>query len=591
MDSVTGAGTGASDASNPPIDNPNIASALHLMAARHPDRSAVIEYRKGQVRRVTFAALSTEILRTARILRERGIGPGDRVLILIPMSADLYAVLLGCLHLGATVVFVDAWAGRKRLEDAVAAADPRALVGTRKGLWLRLLSRSLRRVPLKLRVRPGQGLIVGRGGMASSSASPPPPALRVEPDHPALVTFTTGSTGQPKGAIRSHRFLWAQHHALNRHMRPRDDDVDMPTLPIFVLNNLASGIPSVLPDFDPRKPAEVDPARILRQMTEEGVTTSTGSPAFYERLAIWGSENGEELPLRALFTGGAPVLPPLARLLSRVVMGHAHVLYGSTEAEPISGITVEAMLEADAGGNGGRGSISHAGGEAVEEDAGGPGASTAPADIRSGPLRGLCAGRPVPETAVKVLRPHDGPIRIGEAGWPEWEVEPGEPGELVVAGEHVLDGYLGDPGAEALAKIPDPDGVMAGGSRRIWHRTGDGARVDGGGRIWLLGRVGSRVVRDGLVWWPLPAELRALSLPEVRHAAYLGRSDPGLGARAVLCVEVDRGQLNGDGRRRLTNALGAIPVDELVVLRRIPRDPRHASKTDMGALRARLKRR
>lgn len=558
MESVTGAGEGASDASGPPIDNPNIASALHLMAARHPDRSAVIEYRKGRVRRVTFAALSTEILRTARILRERGIGPGDRVLLLVPMSADLYAVLLGCLHLGATVVFVDAWAGRKRLEDAVAAADPRALIGTRTGLWLRLLSRSLRRVPLKLRVRPGQGLTVGRGRVTTSSASPPSQALRVEPDHPALVTFTTGSTGRPKGAIRSHRFLWAQHHALNRHMRPRPDDVDMPTLPIFVLNNLASGIPSVLPDFDPRKPARIDPARILRQMIEEGVTTSTGSPAFYERLAIWGGENGVELPLRALFTGGAPVLPPLARLLSRVVTGDAHVLYGSTEAEPISGITVEAMLEAD---------------------------------TRSGTPPGLCVGRPVPETAVKVLRPHDGPIRIGEGGWPEWEVEPGDPGELIVAGEHVLDGYLGDPEAEALAKIPDPGRVMAGGSPRIWHRTGDGARVDGGGRIWLLGRVGSRVVRDGVVWWPLPAELRALSLPEVQHAAYLGRPDPGLGSRAVLCVEVDRGRLNADGKRRLTDALGAIPVDELVVLRWIPRDPRHASKTDMGALRARLKRR
>ncbi|TVP54072.1 MAG: hypothetical protein EA351_13950 [Gemmatimonadales bacterium] len=559
------------------VSEPNIASALHQRAVEHPDRAAIIEPCRGlgsrlrrlvgasssePSRRLTFADLSSEIRRTARILGSRGVGPGDRVLVLVPMSIDLYSVLLGCLHRGATVVFVDAWAGRSRVGAAVAAAAPRAVVGTRKALWLGLLVPSLRRIPLRFRVRSGRGLVGGPAGATASVDSPEADGAHpVAPDDPALVTFTTGSTGRPKGAVRSHAFLWAQHHALRRHMAPEATDVDMPTLPIFVLNNLASGIPSVLPDADPRRPAEIDPARIHRQITREGVTTSTGSPAFYERLGTWCRDRAEPLPLRTLYTGGAPVLPPLARLLVDVVSGRPHVLYGSTEAEPIAGLPLADMLETMDSPD-----RTHAGLAQV----------------------GLCVGPPVPETSVRIVRPHEGPIELDDRGWTPWEVTPGQAGEVVVAGDHVLEGYLGDPEAEALAKIPAPDGS------RIWHRTGDAARLDAHGRLWLLGRVGARVLRSGMVVWPLPVELRALSAPEVRHAAVWGEPDPELGQRGVLCVEVAGGRLSDEGRAALIDALESdvsrdgVAVDVLHVVRRIPRDPRHASKTDMVALRKKV---
>jgi acyl-CoA synthetase (AMP-forming)/AMP-acid ligase II len=323
----------------------------------------------------------------------------------------------------------------------------------------------------------------------------------------------------------------------------------MPTLPIFVLNNLALGVPSVLPQFDPRRPAEIDPAAIYRQLVAEKVTTSSGSPAFYERLAVWCASQGRRLPLRALFTGGAPVLPPLALLLRDVVEGEAHVVYGSTEAEPIAAIEVGAMLRA-------------MGAEEAE---------------------GICVGHPVPGIALRLVRPWAGPIDLGAEGWQAWEADAGE---VVVAGAHVLGGYLDNPAADRENKIRDGE--------RLWHRTGDAARLDGEGRLWLLGRVSTRVERAGSVWWSLPAELRALSVLGVTHAAYLGLPDPHLGHRAVLCVEVAgsrrqvRPRLSPTDRDRLLAALAPIPVDELHAFRHIPRDPRHASKTDMEALRRAL---
>jgi olefin beta-lactone synthetase len=522
--------------------NPNVAARLGERAALYPERTALVEGSGPRARRLSFGELDRRVRALAAGLGGRGIGPGDAVLLFVPMSADLYVALLACLHRGATAVFVDAWADRRRLEAAVHAARPTAFIGAPRAHLLRLTSAAVRAIPVQLAA--GRWVLpihrLERAGWSEGGADAEP----VSAAAPALVTFTTGSTGAPKAAARSHGFLWAQHLALSGHLRPREDDVDMPALPVFVLNNLAAGVPSVLPDLDPRRPGRISPARVYRQMQAEGVTTSSGSPAFYEQLAGWCRARGRRLPLRALFTGGAPVLPPLARRLLEVCDGEVGVVYGSSEAEPIAGIAAREMLDLVDGGRG----------------------------------EGLCVGRPVAGIEARLIRPLDGPVRLGAEGWAALEVAPGEVGEVVVAGEHVLPGYLADPAAERRTKIVD--------GARSWHRTGDAAWMDAEGRLWLMGRVGERVERGGRAWWPLPAELRALEVEGVGHAAYLAAAD----GRAVLCVETPGGRLDADMRRSLAAALGPYPVDAVVPMRRIPRDPRHASKTDVAALRARLPR-
>lgn len=499
---------------------PNIPARLVDRARRHPERMAIV----GRRERLTFAALADRVARVAGGLLAAGIGPGDRVLVFVPMSVDLYVTLLGTLHAGATAVFVDAWADRRRLAGAVRAAGPSAFIGSPRAHLLRLLSREVRRIPFA--VTPASR------ALARAAAAPVPD---VDPAMPALVTFTTGSTGPAKAAARSHAFLVAQHEALAAHLGLREDDVDMPTLPVFVLNNLALGVTSIIPDMDPRAPGDIDPSRVHAQMVRERVTTSSGSPAFYERLAGWCESRGAKIPVRALYTGGAPVLPPLARRLRDATAGTAHVVYGSTEAEPIAGIAADEM-------------------------------------VRVAPVgEGVCVGTPVPHVALKLVRPHDGPIVLGAAGWREWEVAPGEAGEVVVSGGHVLTGYVDDPEAERQNKIRD--------GATTWHRTGDAARLDAVGRLWLLGRVRERVVRAGAVWWPLPAEVRALGVAGVRHAAYLG-----VDGRAVLCAEADPSRA-GELEAALRAATAPWPVDRVHVLAHIPRDRRHASKTDLEELR------
>lgn len=416
--------------------NPNIAARLGERAARHPDRFAIVEYRRQRLRRVTFGELAERTAALAAGLRGRGVTAGERVLLFVPMSIDLYTALQACFHLGAAAVFVDAWADRERLDAAVALAQPKAFVGTPKAHLLRLTSPAVRRVPI--RIMAGTPPFSLQRYARSSACTAP---VQVPAAAPALITLTTGSTGKPKAAARSHAFLWAQHEVLAEHLGLTEADIDMPALPIFVLNNLALGVTSVLPDFDARRPAEIDPAIIYRQLVAEGVTTSSGSPAFYERLAGWCAANGQRLPLRALFTGGAPVLPPLARLLADTLAGTAHVVYGSTEAEPIASIETREMLAAMAA-------------RESEPQCG-----------------GICVGRPVDQVDLRLLRPCDGPIALGEDGWAPWEAPAGEVGEVTVTGEHVLAGYLNNPEADARTRSATASASGTGRETpRAWMR-------------------------------------------------------------------------------------------------------------------------
>ena len=127
------------------------------------------------------------------------------------------------------------------------------------------------------------------------------------------------------------------------------------------------------------------------------------------------------------------MLPQLARLLAETVAGTAHVVYGSTEAEPIASIEAREMLAAMAA-------------------------------RESGPrCEGICVGRPVAQVDLRLLRPSDRPFAGGD-GWVPWEALAGEVGEVTMTGAHVLAGYLNNPEADRR-RIRDGE--------RVWHRTGD----------------------------------------------------------------------------------------------------------------------
>lgn len=519
----------------------NIAEILLRHTAERPDEPAVIEEtRWRRTHQTTFAGLNEAAARAATLLWRSGLRPGDAVLVFHPMAAELYVALLAIFRLKLVAMFLDPSAGADHIARCCALHAPGALLASTKAHLLRLWVPALRRIPVHFAV----GMLPVPGARPWSHYRHVPrhdDILACEPDTPALLTFTSGSTGQPKAAVRTHGFLLAQHRALERSLRLQPGEVDLTTLPIFLLANLASGVTSVVPDADLRYPGAIDPARVSAQVERHRPVSSTASPAFFERLARYGAPLGKTLPsFRKLFTGGAPVFPRLLDQMQRTApQAEVVSVYGSTEAEPMTHMALHEMSADDR--------------KAMLEGA------------------GLLAGKPVEGIRLRVVRDRWGtPLgRLSAATFDEAEMPEGQAGEIVVSGEHVLSGYLhGQGDEETKFRV---DGVT-------WHRTGDAGYMDGRGRLWLLGRCVARIQDEHGTLYPFAPEAAAYTDSNVRRAAFVAHR--GKRVLAVECYDRRAGTDLDAMRRRLAWA----HVAEVRVCPHIPVDKRHNAKIDYPRL-------
>jgi olefin beta-lactone synthetase len=514
-----------------------IGEMLREQARRRPDTVALIDESRG--RTLTFVQLEDAVAQAAAWWGEQGLRRGQAALVFVPMSADLYVALLALFRIGAVALFLDPSAGAEHIERCCDRWPPNAFLAIPKAHLLRLKSRALRRIPLKVSLGawiPGARRWPSRGQGARWEDS------SARPEDPALVTFTSGSTGVPKAAVRTQAFLIAQFHALAPNIALESGDVDYATLPIFALANLAAGVTTVIPSVDLRRPGAVDASRVFAQLKRSQVNRITASPAFFEQLIERSRGTGETLPmLRKIYSGGAPVFPRLLSALGALAP-HAKVVavYGSTEAEPIADCDVADLTEADV---------------------------TA---MRRG--RGLIAGTPVPQVHIAVIADEWGKPRpdVSTEEFKSLALPVNEIGEIVVSGDHVLKGYLGGVGNEETK-------FRVGAE--IWHRTGDAGCLDERGRLWLHGRCAARIDDAQGRLYPFGVECVAMTFPEVKRAAVLAHR----GSR-ILIVEVGVAGLE----QKLLEATRWAGIARVAVSRRIPVDPRHNAKIDYPKLHRQL---
>ena len=534
----------------------NVVTLLAAAARRVGDRDAlVIEKSPGVTHRITFAELWDRIDRVSAGLRARGLEPGQRAIIMIPMSIELYVVLLGVLKMGAVAVFVDPWIGRRQIAAFAAFADPSAYLGIPKSHVLRLMDSQLRQISLS--VTTGSRLLrfPARWSLAELTDQPGDGGVHpVAVDDPALITFTGGSSGVPKGANRTHGFLTAQHRALQHEFPYAEDDIDMPMFPVFALNNLAMGMTSIVPTIDFKAVADTDGRIVLDQIERHDVTTCTASPPFIDRVVVAVAESAAPRQrLRRILTGGAPVTDRQLQAWRQTLPNtETIVVYGSTEAEPVAHIDAVARLAAEPAGS----------------------SPTPP---------GYCVGRPTELIETRIIRIEPGPIDVVADTWEAWQLGPGQIGELIVAGEHVCRDYYLNPQAIRENKLVDADGT-------IWHRMGDTGYFDTEQRFWLVGRVHSTIVRGGQFVHPQLVEQAARGNDaRIRRVAAVGLPDASLGERVVVVVESPGRDenLRDDVGRRLEEARQTF--DEIkTTARPLPVDPRHNSKIDYETLKRSL---
>jgi acyl-CoA synthetase (AMP-forming)/AMP-acid ligase II len=548
------------------------AGAIFRDAARaHPERVAFIE--RGT--HTTFAELQERVSRVAGALQERGFVANDRALILLPMSVQLYAALLGVLQQGGTAVFLDPWVGFRTMIRLARHARLKAWLGTPKSHLLRPFVRGIDIAPLFFDRFTG---------------APRDAMQEMRDDDRALVTYTTGSAGNPKGVNRTHRILVAQHERLAEAFPAHAGDVDLCTFPVFALNNLALGIPTLIPPIDLRRVADADPQRVARAARHANVTTATASPPLFDRLATI-----DDRPrFRRILTGGAPVSDAQLRNWMRAWPDTEIVIaYGSSEAEPVAHITAEERLRAggrgyvagkivhgvraridpltadgaapasgaDAGRSGRRSTGTSAATLASTEAEMPPASSRAPLASSRAPARD-----PLPENA--------------SPDQPESRDDTPVIGELLVAGDHVCRDYDHDAHSTRQNKVFDADGT-------VWHRMGDTGWFDEEERFRIAGRVHSTIWRNGQAVHAQLIEQAAIGDdPRIKRVAALQ-----VGARVAVVVESDDEQHRDEVANGVRGRLAAAgePCDIVLVTREpLPVDPRHNSKIDYERLRGRL---
>jgi acyl-CoA synthetase (AMP-forming)/AMP-acid ligase II len=501
----------------------NISGLFLEAAALYPDHIAIIEEKQN----INYRQLQQAVDETAHYFMSKGIKKGDRVLVFVPMSIDLYRIVLALFRMGATAVFLDEWVTKKRMERCCEIADCKGFIGVTKAHFLRLFSKELRRIPivLKLNAQPA-----GAGD----------PFETTQATDTALITFTTGSTGTPKAAKRTHGFLQEQFSALKEKIDPKPQDVDMSLLPIVLLINLGVGATSVIAKFKTSKPQRFDPANIYEQALRHKVNRITASPFFITLLSRHLINSEYRLPLiKQVFTGGAPVFPNEAELyLKAFDQADVQIVYGSTEAEPISSVHAPALAES--------------GKKAFQ--------------------KGLLVGTPYHKAEVKIIPITEKNIEASSEA--ELELCPlNTVGEIIVAGPHVLSAYFNNDEALKKNKIFIRE--------KVYHRTGDSGYLDENGNLYLTGRCTNVFHAKNDIVYPFLYEHYFQTIEGVTIGTVcLHHSE----VIAVLELHDTHQTENAELRIRQL----PMSFNKIVFLKKMPRDPRHHSKIDYEKLKTLL---
>lgn len=506
----------------------NIARYLPQMARERPEQTAVVagvgQDRAGGpiYRRLSFAELDRVSDRYAWGLSASGIGPGTRVLSMVPAGIPLISLTFALLKVGAVPILIDPAMGRRNLAQCIEECAPEALIGVPRAHLVALIFPRAFRAARRRVVVGSRFIPLGDVNLADLSVplEAPFPLEPVAPEAPAAIIFTTGSTGVPKGVLYEHAMFEAQVRLLRDLFGIEPGEVEMPAFPLFALFNVALGCTSAIPPIDPTRPAACDSAAVVAFMQDQRVTSTFGSPAIWARVSAYCLEHSITLPhLRRVLMAGAPAPASLHERFRRILAPAAdtHTPYGATEALPITSISGTEVL-------------------AVIASRG------------ADPTAGTCVGRPVPEVTLRI-------IPISEAPIERWDeslaLPPFQVGEICVKGPSVTKTYINRPEATARAKIADDGGV--------WHRMGDLGYLDDAGRLWFYGRKSHRVVTPAETLFTEPVELIFNQHPGVARSALVGVGEMGAQRPVVVVEPHDRRVLReAAARARLLGELRAL---------------------------------
>ena len=447
----------------------NIATAcIDRWAESEPERPALIRYADGRTETITYGALRRDSDRLAHALRGLGIDRGGRVAVLLPQSAETVAAHMAVYRLGGVVVPLAALFGAEALRVRVAASGAKAAITDAGGVAkLTALRGEAPGLGALISVDGSDGNALGWHETLARTETAPFPAADTGPDDPALMIFTSGTTGAPKGAIHGHRVLAGHLPGFSfthdfaagtghRFWTP-SDWAWAGGLLNALLPSLYFGIPVVFGPFRRFQPEEA-----FALMAETGVTNAFLPPTAIKMMRAVAEPGRHRLVLRTIGAAGER-LGSAAYDWAKDALGIAiNEFYGQTECNYVLG------------------------------------ASAAFGVTRAGAI-----GKPVPGHTAAVI---DAEGRTAA---------PGEQGEIAIRrpDPSMFLGYLDQPEATRDKFRGD------------WWLTGDRAVTDEDGYVHFVGRDDDIIISAGYRIGPSEIEDCLAAHPAVHLAAAVGKPD------------------------------------------------------------------
>jgi long-chain acyl-CoA synthetase len=451
--------------------NANLATLLTTSAAKFPERIAI----RLDDAAVPYAALDGASQRVAGMLKELGVEPGDRVGIMLPNTPHFPMAYYGALRLGAIVVPMNPLLSKREVAYYLDNSGAKLLLAWHGFAESAEGGAEQAEIDAKVLLVEPEDI-----GKRVAAATPIEEVCPKTGDDTAVVLYTSGTTGQPKGAELTHGSIGSNVQACLPLYEPTEKDVLFGGLPFFhvfgqtcTLNvAIATGAEvTLLPRFDP--------AQALEIIQRDKVTVFMGVPTMHGAVLHHPKRDDFDTSSVRLFVSGGSALPvEVLRGITEAFGAKILEGYGLSETSPVATFSRPEL-----------------------------------------PMKPGSIGVAVDGVQIRLVDDEGGVVGVGAVG------------ELQVKGPNVMKGYWKNP--EATAKAIDADG---------WFSTGDMAKVDEDDFYFIVDRKKDLIIRGGYNVYPREVEEVLYEHPAVAEAAVVGVPHDELGEEIAACVALKGGQ-------------------------------------------------
>ncbi|ADO77567.1 long-chain-fatty-acid--CoA ligase [Halanaerobium praevalens] len=411
--------------------------------------------------KITYSKLEKKSNQLAHGLIDLGIKPSDMVSIMLPNSIEFLIAYTGILKSGATMVPLNISFKALAVEYILNNSEAKIIISSTKFLPLikQCNLKSVENIILVDQKKSKQYLSLAEFNQQKETL---PKLENIDQEFTAACLYTSGTTGQPKGAMLSHHNLIFDAQKTIEHLKVDATEKFICVLPMF--HAFAETVCMLMPLFLGAEIVIVDrflPEKVLKTIQAENVTFFAGVPTMYSALLNVKNKNKYDLShLNLCISGGAAMPEQTMKDFEKTFKVKILEGNGPTEASPVAYVN--------------------------------------PVD---GITKTGSVGLPIPETEAKIVDENDKEVAIGQIG------------EIIVRGEHIMKGYY---------KMPEQTKITLRGG---WLHTGDLGKMDEDGYVYILDRKKDMINVGGMNVYPREIEEQLYKNPKVKEAAVVATKD------------------------------------------------------------------